>query len=298
VAGIRVLKAAPFDYVRAASVAEACALLRAHGDDAKLIAGGQSLVPMMAMRLTRPAQLIDINEIVALKFVALDADVARTGACTRQCVIERDLSLAVRLPLLRQALTWVGHSQTRNRGTVGGSLMHADPAAELPLVAQVLGATLVLRSVDGGRTIPAADFFLGPLTTAAKADECLEEIRWPLWQEPRSGSAFTETSRRHGDFALVAAAAQVALDASGRCVCARFGIGGGNSTPLAFPHIAERLVGTHLDDEIVNSAAHTAAVEVEFSSDMHAGADYRRHLATVLVARALHAARDQAESKH
>ena len=289
------MKAASFDYVRATSVAEACALLRAHGDDGKLIAGGQSLVPMMAMRLSRPRQLVDINEIAALKFVALDADVARTGACTRQCVMERDIALAARVPLLSQALAWVGHSQTRNRGTVGGSLMHADPAAELPLVAQVLGATLMLRSVDGIRNLSAAEFFMAPLTTAAKADECLEEIHWPVWNELRIGSAFTETSRRHGDFAIVAAAAQVALDADGRCLRASFGVGGGNSTPLVFPKIAARLVGTRLDEQTLIDAAHAATAEVEFSTDLHAGADYRRHVAETLAARALRDARARAE---
>ncbi len=296
----RVLKAAPFDYVRAGSVVEACALLRAHGDDAKLIAGGQSLVPMMAMRLTRPSQLVDINEIAALKFIVLEADVARTGACTRQCTVERDAALAARVPLLQQALAWVGHVQTRNRGTLGGSLMHADPAAELPLVAQVLGATLMLRSVDSVRAVRAAEFFVAPLTTAAKPHECLEEIRWPLWAESaasRTGSAFTETSRRHGDFAIIAAAAQVALDADGRCSRASFGLGGGTSTPLVFPQIAQRLVGKRLDDKTIKDAAHSAAAEAEFSGDMHAGADYRRHLAVVLAAHALRKARDQAESK-
>lgn len=271
--------------------------MREHGDDAKLIAGGQSLVPMMAMRLTRPALLVDINEIDALKFIALEATVVRTGACTRQCIIERDAALGACLPLLQQALAWVGHIQTRNRGTVGGSLMQADPAAELPLVALVLGATLKLRSTAAVRTVPAADFFIAPLTTAAKADECLEEVHWPLWVETTSvcsGSAFTETSRRHGDFALVAAAAQVALDPSGRCTRASFGIGGGNSTPVAFPHLAKNLVGTLLDEQAITDAAQAAAGEVEFSSDMHAGADYRRHLAAALSARALHAAREHA----
>ncbi len=289
------MKSASFDYVRAASVAEACLLLRSHGDDAKLIAGGQSLVPMMAMRLTRPVQLVDINEIAALKFIAIETDAARTGACTRQCAVERDAALADRVPLLRQALAWVGHVQTRNRGTLGGSLMHADPAAELPLAAQVLGAILMLRSADGVRAVSAADFFVAPLTTAAAADECLEEIHWPVWKTPRTGSAFTETSRRHGDFAIVAAAAQVALDADGRCVRASFGIGGGASIPLAFTDIAARLVGTTLDVETINDAAHAAAAEAEYSSDLHAGADYRRHLAQKLAARALRAAHEQAK---
>lgn len=291
------MKAASFDYVRAASVADACALLREHGDDAKLIAGGQSLVPMMAMRLTRPSLLVDINEIDVLKFIVLDANITRTGTCTRQCMVERDHALAQRAPLLKQALAWVGHAQTRNRGTVGGSLMHADPAAELPLVAQVLEATMMLRSADGVRALPAVEFFIAPLTTAATAEECLEEIHWPLWPEPRTGSAFTETSRRHGDFAIVAAAAQVALDANGRCVRASFGIGGANSTPLAFPHLSKHLVGMQLDDESINNAAHAAAKEAEFSSDLHAGADYRRHLAAALATKALRSARDAAQSK-
>ena len=288
------MKAAPFSYARATSVAEACDWLRRDGDDVKLIAGGQSLVPMMAMRLTRPRRLIDINEIAALKFVALEAGVARTGACTRQCVVERDDALAEKVPLLRQALAWVGHTQTRNRGTVGGSLAHADPAAELPLAAQVLGATLVLRSATSKRDVSAAAFFTGPLMTAAKPDECLEEIRWPAWTGLRTGSAFLEVSRRHGDFAMVAAAAQVALDADGRCVRATFGIGGGGSTPRAFPEIAARLVGTKLEEETLKEAAQAAASEVDFYADLHASAAYRKHLAGTLAARALRAARERA----
>ena len=291
------MKAASFSYVRASSVAEACDWLRRDGDDVKLIAGGQSLVPMMAMRLTRPRRLIDINGIAALKFVALEPDFARTGACTRQCVIERDRALAGKVPLLAQALAWVGHTQTRNRGTVGGSLAHADPAAELPLVAQVLGATLLLRSAGGAREIGALEFFTGPLMTAARPDECLEEIRWPV-ERARTGSAFVEVSRRHGDFAMAAAAAQVRLDSEGRCVAASFGIGGGGSVPCAFPDIAARLAGTKLEEPAVKEAAQSAARVVDFYGDVHASAEYRRHVAGVLAARALRAARDQAKSKH
>ena len=292
------MKAAPFSYARASSIAEACEWLRRDGDDVKLIAGGQSLVPMMAMRLTRPKRLIDVNEIGALKFVALEAGAARTGACTRQCVIERDDALAEKVPLLRQALAWVGHAQTRNRGTVGGSLAHADPAAELPLAAQVLQSTIVLRSAAGVRSVSASDFFTGPLTTAAKADECLEEIQWPVWREPRAGSSFTEVSRRHGDFAMVAAAAQVALDGEGRCTRASFGVGGGGSAPRVFPEIAALLAGTRLEEAAVKEATRAAAKEVDFYGDLHASAEYRRHLAEVLAARALRAACDQAKSRN
>ncbi len=290
------MKSAPFDYVRAATLAEACELLRQSGDDVKLIAGGQSLVPMMAMRLTRPRRLVDINEIAALKFIAIEPNAVRTGACTRQCVIERDDALAQRLPLLRQALAWVGHAQTRNRGTVGGSLAHADPAAELPLAAQVLGAEIVLRSAVGTRSVAAREFFVGPLTTVTSPTECLEEIRWPVWTARRTGSAFTEVSRRHGDFALVAAAAQIALNDDGSCARASFGLGGGGSTPFVFAEFVKRLIGTRLEDAVVQSVAHDAAVQLDPGGDLHAGKDYRRHLAAVLAARTLRAAYAQAQS--
>src|SRR5829696_7764610 len=160
-------------------------MLRQDGGDVKLIAGGQSLAPMMAMRLTRPARLVDINEIAALKFIRLEDKVARIGACMRQCAVAKDDALAARVPLLRQALAWVGHVQTRNRGTVGGSLAHADPCAELPLAAQVLGARMQLRSAGGARMVAAAEFFSGPMATALRPDECLEEVHWPLWPERR-----------------------------------------------------------------------------------------------------------------
>jgi len=291
------LKPAPFEYSRATSTVEACELLRRHGDEAKILAGGQSLVPMMAMRLVRPAWLIDINEIPALKFVKIEKDAVRVGACTRQCTVERDQALAARVPLLAQALAWVGHVQTRNRGTIGGSLAHADPCAELPLVAQVLGARMLLRSGSGTRTLEAERFFSGPMATSARSDECLEEIHWPAWSWRHTGSAFTEISMRHGDFAMVAAAAQIAIDGDGRCVRAAFGLGGAGGTPLAFPKIAARLVGTRLDDAAVNDAAQAAATETEPGSDLHASAEYRRHLAGVLAARALREARERARSR-
>jgi CO/xanthine dehydrogenase FAD-binding subunit len=288
------LKSAPFEYTRAGSLAEACDLLARHGGDAKVLAGGQSLVPMMAMRLVRPAWLIDINEIAELKFVNDAGDTARIGACARQCIIERDDALAARVPLLRRALAWVGHVQTRNRGTVGGSLAHADPSAELPLAARVLGAKMVVRSAKGSRTLDAEKFFAGPMTTALQPGECLEEIRWPVWGEKRAGSAFTEIAIRHGDFAMVAAAAQFALDSGGRCTRAAFGLGGVAGTPLAFPKLAERLVGTKLDDKALDDVAADAAKETDPGSDLHATKEYRRHLARVLAVRALREARDGA----
>jgi CO/xanthine dehydrogenase FAD-binding subunit len=290
------LKSPPFEYARAGSIEEACALLSQHGDDAKLIAGGQSLVPMMAFRLLRPAWLIDINEIAALKFVMLEADAVRMGACTQQRDIERDDALSARVPLLRQALAFVGHVQTRNRGTAGGSLVHADPSAELPLVAQVLEARMVLRTRSDTRTLPAASFFEDAMTTAVQPGECLTEIQWPIWGERKAGSAFTEVSRRHGDFAMVAAAAQVAVDEDGQCTRATFGVGGAAPTPVAFPELAQRLVGTRLDGAVLREVAHDAAASLQPGSDTHASADYRRHLADVLAARVLQAAYDNART--
>ena len=270
-------------------------MLAEHGDSAKLVAGGQSLVPMMAMRLVRPAWLVDINEVDALKFVKLEKDAARIGACTRQVTVERDDALAARVPLLRQALAWVGHVQTRNRGTIGGSLAHADPSAELPLAAQVLGAKVVLRSAKGARALDAEKFFSGPMSTSMRHDECLEEIHWPVWSWKHTGSAFTEIAIRHGDFAMVAAAAQVALDSAGRCTRAAFGLGGAGGTPLAFPRIAERLAGTKLEDEAIEAAVTDAARQTDPGSDLHATKEYRRHLARVLAARALREARANAK---
>ena len=248
------------------------------------------------MRLVRPAFLVDINEVDALKFVKLEGDFARTGACTRQVMVERNDFLA-RVPLLRQALAWVGHVQTRNRGTVGGSLAHADPSAELPLVARMLGAKMVLRSSKVSRTLEAGQFFTGPMSTAVRSDECLEEIHWPVWSEKRCGSAFTEIAIRHGDFAMVAAAAQLAVDESGRCTRAALGLGGAAGTPLGFPKIAARLVGTKLEDKAIEDAADSAARETDPGGDLHATKEYRRHLARVLAARALRTAYENAAGR-
>jgi len=288
------MKAPPFEYARAASLDEACALLAQHGDAAKLLAGGQSLVPMLAMRLLRPSWLVDINGIAALKAIDVAADGARTAACARQVDLERDAALAARVPLLGRALAWVGHVQTRNRGTVGGSLAHADPSAELPLVALLLGATMQLRSARGTRSVGADAFFSGPMTTVIEPDECLEAVDWPAWPEARTGCAFVEIAARHGDFAMVSAAAQIALDAEGRCARAALGLGGVGMTPLAFPALTARLVGARLGTGDFDDLARDAAAQSEPNDDLHASADYRRHLARVLAARALRAALEDA----
>ena len=289
---IRGMKAAPFEYIRPASIDEACAVLEEHGGDAKLIAGGQSLVPMMAMRLARPAWLVDINRLDELKRIALVGGSMVVGAGVRQCVIDRDAGAKEHLPLLGKALKWVGHVQTRNRGTVGGSIVHADPSAEIPLVACVLDATLVLTDTSGTANLQAREFFFAPMVSAIAPEQCLTEIRFPVWSEARVGCAFEEVSIRHGDFALVSACAQVALDADGKCVRAALGIGGASPFPHALPEIGELLAGKRLDDASIAEAADAAAGLIDPDGDLHATADYRRHLARVLAARVLKAARE------
>jgi CO/xanthine dehydrogenase FAD-binding subunit len=291
------MKAAAFDYVRPDNLAQALDLLDQHGGEAKLLAGGMSLVPMMAMRLTRPALLIDIHRLQELKSLQRGGETVVTGAGVLQRTLEDDTALHAQLPLVAQALHWVGHGQTRNRGTVGGSLAHADPAAELPLAALVLDATLHLTSqAQGQRTVAAADFFLGPMYSATSETECLTAIEWPVWDKRGSGSAFEEIAIRHGDFAMASAAAQVQLDGNGKCVRASIGAGAVAGVPLAFPDIARRLVGQRLDDDLVRGVAADAAAACEPGSDVHATSQYRRHLVTVLVARVLRQAAQAAQT--
>jgi CO/xanthine dehydrogenase FAD-binding subunit len=290
------MKAAPFDYIRAESEAHALEVLQQHGADAKLVAGGQSLVPMMAMRLARPALLVDINRLTTLKGTEDVADAIRMGAGTRQRDVEHDTQLKSRLPLVAQALQWVGHIQTRNRGTVGGSLVHADPSAELPLAAAVLAARLHLRSKSGQRTVEARDFFQGPMFTATGETECLVSIDWPVWKGAGIASAFEETSIRHGDFAMASAACQLQLDEQGVCRKAALGYGGVDGTPLAYPDLASQLVGHRVTPQAVREIARSAAKRCEPGDDIHATASFRRHLAAVLGERVLLKAAETARS--
>lgn len=290
------MKAASFEYERAASVAQACELLAQYGADAKLIAGGQSLVPMMAMRLARPAFLVDVNHIEEIQHLHETAARLVIGAGVRQARIERDPLVRTRMPLLARALEFVGHVQTRNRGTPGGSMVHADPSAEIPLVACTLGAELKLVSREGETSLPAADFFLAPMVTVIAPEQFLTELHFPLWADRHLGCSFQEMSIRHGDFALASACAQIALDDAGKCVRAVLGIGGAAAVPLALPDVAQRLIGTSLEEDAVRDAAHQAATDLEAEGDLHASAEYRRHLAEVLLAAAVRAARDEARS--
>lgn len=303
------MKAAPFEYARPATLGEACELLAAHGPDAKLIAGGQSLVPMMAMRLARPAWLIDISRLAELQRIALPEDLrsggqgyCAVGAGVRQCVMERDPLARASVPLMARALRWVGHVQTRNRGTIGGSIVHGDVSAEIALVACVLDATLQLRDTSGMTGVAAREFFLAPMITSIAPEQCLTEIRFPVWPDPGDaaarGCAFDEVSVRHGDFALVSACAQLVVDADGRCLRAELGVGGAGPVPLALPEIGAHLAGNRLDEQAISAAAAAAADLTDPEGDLHASAAYRRQLARVLVARVLQAARDDALARH
>jgi carbon-monoxide dehydrogenase medium subunit len=289
------MKAAPFDYVLAQDLDEALSMIDEHGPDAKLIAGGQSLVPMMAMRLARPQWLVDINRLAELKHIEINQEHALIGAGVRQRDLELHAQLHQHVPLLKEALAWVGHLQTRNRGTIGGSLVYADPSAELPLSALILNANIHLKSkASGARAVGAEDFFLGPMFTAIADDECLHSIEWPIWSGPRIGVAFEETSIRKGDFAMASAACQIQLEASGVIKRMSFGLGGVDGTPRVFPQLAMQMVGQKFTDLAMQDIAHAAIQTCDPSSDMHASSAYRKHLAQVLLCRVSHQAAQMA----
>jgi CO/xanthine dehydrogenase FAD-binding subunit len=288
------MKPAPFDYVRPDSLGEACRLL-AGDEDARLIAGGQTLVPMLAMRLARPAKLIDILRLPELAGIREEAGAVIVGATTRQAQAERDPVIRTSVPMLARVLPWVGHPPTRNRGTVGGSIANADPSAEIPLVAVTLGADILLATTDGPTSTPADDFFIGPMLTTIGQGECVSAIRFPVWPHRRIGVGFFEISARRSDFAFVAAAAQVALDDEGRCLEVALGVGGVGDRPLRLD--VSSLVGTELDAASVAAAVNAAAGELDATSDLHASAAYRRRVASVLCMRALEQARVDASAR-
>jgi CO/xanthine dehydrogenase FAD-binding subunit len=286
------MKPVDFDYERPATVAEVCRRLAEMNGEAKIIAGGQTLVPLLAMRLARPALLIDINRIAELDFIALRGGAVAIGACTRQAAALASDELRHAAPLLAKALRFVGHGQTRNRGTIGGSLANADPAAEIGLAALALDGEARASSAKGARTIPLRAFFRGPMETALAPDECLTELRLPVWQG-KVGTGFQEVSVRHSDFALAAAAVQIELD-GGRCRRVVIGIGGAGATPLRLADAEARLIGTALDERDLDDAGALVAKAVDPLADHHASPLYRRRVAAALVRRALAEARDEA----
>ena len=284
------MKPAPFKYVKAASVAHALSLKAEHGDEARFLAGGQSLIPAMNFRLARPAVLIDINGLSDLAGCSEDdGGKVRVGALTRYRALERNGDFLKSCPLFADALPHIAHPQIRNRGTIGGNLSHADPASELPAVAVAMGARLHLRSAAAEREVEAADFFTGLLTTDIQPDEMLVELILPV-RKPRSGASFMEVARRRGDFALAGVAAIVTLDADGRCSEIRLGLCGVGETPVDARGAAASLVGEPFTDKAVEAVAANVRRLIEPAGNVHATPDYQRHVAGVLACRALRAA--------
>ena len=282
------MKPVAFDYVAPETFAEALALLAAHGDEARPLAGGQSLMPMLAFRLARPAVVVDLNRIGVLAGISRAGGEIVIGAMTRQAAILRSPLVRETLPLLAEALAEVGHPPTRARGTIGGSLSHADPAAEMPLVMVALDARMIVAGPAGERSVAASDFFEGPLQTVLQTGELLREVRIPM---PRAnGSAFVELTRRRGDFAIIEAAAQVTLDASGVCTSARVVIGAVGPTPMRCGAVEAALIGRRLAAALVGEAARAVPTDTFDMHSHHASLDYRIRVAPVVVRRALEAA--------
>jgi carbon-monoxide dehydrogenase medium subunit len=277
------MKPPKFDYHAPASIDEAVALL---ARDAKVLAGGQSLMPMLNFRLARPAALVDVNRIAALAYIREENGTVAFGAMTRQRTIEFSPVVAARLPLLREATRWVGHLPIRSRGTIGGSIAHADPSAEYPAVLTALGGEVVVQGPRGRRTVKAADLFETYLTTTLAAEELVVEVRLPA-MPVGAGYAFEEFARRHGDFAIVGIAAMVVGRAGERCALARLASAGAGPVPVRLRAAEEILERDGLGAAAIEAAAARAAELVQPDADVHASAEYRRHLTRVLTGRAL-----------
>ncbi|MSQ72323.1 MAG: xanthine dehydrogenase family protein subunit M [Betaproteobacteria bacterium] len=287
------MKLPGFDYIAPATAQEAVALLAQNGGGAKVIAGGQSLIPTMAFRLARPSLLVDLRNVASLRGIMIDDTGVRLGAMTRWRDIENDPALRTAHPLLVAAVRHVAHYQIRNRGTVGGSLAHADPAAELPCIAVTCEATLRILGPTGERECKTGDFFLGPLATALSDDEVIVEVKFPRWPRERRWG-FQEFSRRQGDFALAGIALFHDLDASGRAMNAHVGVFGAGQFATRLPRAEAALNGSVVTDALGAKAAAIAADEVDPPEDLHASAPYRRALVATMLERALAQSRSDA----
>ena len=283
------MKLPPLEYACPTTLSEAVALLASGGGDARAIAGGQSLMPMLAFRVVAPTLLVDLRKLPELKEIRISADGVRLGAMVRWRDIEDDARLATAHPLLKAAVSHVAHYQIRNRGTVGGSIAHADPAAEMPGIAVTCDAEIAATGSSGSRTIRAGDFFLGALTTALEHDEIITEIRLPAWPVNRRWG-FREFSRRRGDFAMAAAALFYDQDASGKTVNAHVGVIGLGDRSRRLGEVEAVLNGRAIDEATIERAAEVTSATVEAQEDIHASAAYRRSLAGTMVERALRSA--------
>ncbi len=283
------MKLPQFEYACPATLSEAVALLAARGGEAKALAGGQSLMPMMAFRIAQPALLVDLRKLPGLREIKISNDGVRLGAMVRWRDIADDARLASAHPLLKAAVAHVAHYQIRNRGTVGGSLAHADPAAELPGIAVTCDAEITAMGKSGARSIKANDFFLGALTTALKADEIITELRLPAWPRQRRWG-FEEFARRRGDFAMAGVAAFYDLDPAGKAVNAHIGVIGIGDRPQRLAAVESVLNGCAIDAASIAKAEAAASAAVEPQDDIHASAAYRRALVGTLLERALNRA--------
>ena len=283
------MKLPPFEYACPSSIAEAVALLAAHDGEAKPLAGGQSLVPMLAFRVAAPSLLVDLRKLPELRQIGITEDGIALGAMVRWRDILDDARLVTAHPLLRAAVEHVAHYQIRNRGTVGGSMAHADPAAEMPGIAVTCEAQIAVTGKAGARVIAADDFFQGPLMTALRPDEIITEIRLPAWPARRR-FGFQEFARRRGDFALAAAALFYDEDGENMARNAHVGVIGVADRPLRLPSVEEIINGQKIDDAVAASAEAAAAAAVDPADDIHASGAYRKALVGVMVERALRAA--------
>jgi len=290
------MKLPSVEYEAPATVAEAAGLLAEYQDEASVLAGGQSLIPLLALRLARPAVLVDVNGVAELSGMARVNGHLAVGATTREYMAEESAEVAQAVPLLAAALPLIGHEAIRNRGTIGGSLAHADPAAELPAVARALDAELVVRSASETRVIPAADWFEGYLATARRPDEILTEVRFPV-AASGTGAAFQEVARRHGDFAIVGLAAQLTLAEDGTITGARLAFSGVADVPVRAEEAEALLIGERPSQELFEEAARVATAGLEPPADLHGSSEYRKKVAAALVRRGLRTATGNAEER-
>lgn len=286
------MKPVAFDYYRPQTVSEVTALLSQNGDEAAILAGGMTLGPMLNLRVVRPRAVIDISRIAALKTISVKKVVVTGAGVVQNHALSSDV-IATEIPLLAMALPWVGHFQTRNRGTLGGSVAHADPSAEIPLALVVCGGSVVLQSRRGERRVPAREFFVGALITQRQPDELITSLEWPC-SAPDAGHAFMEIAQRHGDFAIAAAACSLRVGQVGRVEQLSLGIGGVEDRPVAID--VNRFLG-HPAGEIAADLSEHAATSVTPMEDHAATADYRIALTKVLVERALSSAIEMAQRR-
>jgi carbon-monoxide dehydrogenase medium subunit len=283
-----------FEYHSPDTIDEVLALLAEHGDEAKVMAGGQSLVPLLAMRLARPTHVVDVNRVSGLSGIDAQNGEIAFGALVRERQAERSPVVQERLPLLAEALPFIGHAAIRTRGTIGGTVAHADASAEIPCVLAALDGSVVARSARGERTVAAADFFQGHFTTALDDDECVVEVRVPA-ADGAAGYAYQEVARRHGDFALVGVAAVLTLGGDGRIADSRVAWMGVADGPHRARAAEAELVGAEPTADTFAAAAQTATADLTPGSDIHGSAAYRRHLAAVMVRRTLTTAAERAQ---